>query len=87
MIVIKTGLSFYVYLILSLSLYFFSQAQAKTRHKVMGVLDIYGFEIFEVRAIAHGSEMTSHLPSPMSVSVLFALDNEFVWFCDIIHLT
>ena len=25
------------------------QAQAKTRHKVMGVLDIYGFEIFEVR--------------------------------------
>lgn len=26
----------------------FLQAQAKTRHKVMGVLDIYGFEIFEV---------------------------------------
>lgn len=25
------------------------QAQTKTRHKVMGVLDIYGFEIFEVR--------------------------------------
>uniref|UniRef100_A0A3B3UL06 Myosin IB n=1 Tax=Poecilia latipinna TaxID=48699 RepID=A0A3B3UL06_9TELE len=24
-----------------------AQAQAKTRHKVMGVLDIYGFEIFE----------------------------------------
>uniref|UniRef100_A0A8C4ZTX9 Myosin IB n=1 Tax=Gadus morhua TaxID=8049 RepID=A0A8C4ZTX9_GADMO len=24
-----------------------SQAQSKTRHKVMGVLDIYGFEIFE----------------------------------------
>lgn len=27
------------------------QAQAKTRHKVMGVLDIYGFEIFEVRRL------------------------------------
>ena len=25
------------------------QAQTKSRHKVMGVLDIYGFEIFEVR--------------------------------------
>jgi hypothetical protein len=24
------------------------KAQSKTRHKVMGVLDIYGFEIFEV---------------------------------------
>lgn len=31
---------------------FSSQAQAKTRHKVMGVLDIYGFEIFEVRVMA-----------------------------------
>lgn len=29
------------------------QAQAKTRHKVMGVLDIYGFEIFEVRPPPH----------------------------------
>lgn len=29
------------------------QAQAKTRHKVMGVLDIYGFEIFEVRQMAN----------------------------------
>lgn len=28
------------------------QAQTKARHKVMGVLDIYGFEIFEVRQIA-----------------------------------
>lgn len=29
------------------------QAQAKTRHKVMGVLDIYGFEIFEVRQMVN----------------------------------
>uniref|UniRef100_A0A3P8WVG1 Unconventional myosin-Ib n=1 Tax=Cynoglossus semilaevis TaxID=244447 RepID=A0A3P8WVG1_CYNSE len=28
------------------------KAQTKTRHKVMGVLDIYGFEIFEVRKTA-----------------------------------
>lgn len=28
------------------------QAQANARHKVMGVLDIYGFEIFEVRQMA-----------------------------------
>lgn len=34
------------------SKFVYLQAQAKTRHKVMGVLDIYGFEIFEVRDLA-----------------------------------
>lgn len=38
--------------LLTLSILSPPQAQAKTRHKVMGVLDIYGFEIFEVRETA-----------------------------------
>lgn len=30
---------------------YFLKAQTKVRKKVMGVLDIYGFEIFEVRPL------------------------------------
>lgn len=31
--------------------YYLFKAQTKVRKKVMGVLDIYGFEIFEVRPL------------------------------------
>lgn len=41
------------------------QAQTKTRHKVMGVLDIYGFEIFEVRKTANAKKkIKSSLHTP-----------------------
>ena len=32
-------------------MYTFAQAKTKAKKKVMGVLDIYGFEVFEVRKL------------------------------------